>query len=170
MQLPGLLVRWNIYRAIFENSCLEISCAGTAILVTRLALCSKRRREDGGTMGNERVASRPDSYSPRGSSCEKWIATAGRASLNFHADEILNIFTRTPRPPFDVNQIPRFPVSRWIINARKRCGESIDRSDDSDCISSTPATIAIMLELDSLTVFQARREIFMDSYSRYSDE
>lgn len=33
-----------------------------------------------------------------GGSREKWTVTASRASLNFHVDKILNIFTHTRAP------------------------------------------------------------------------
>lgn len=128
-------------------------------------------------MGNERVAPRPDSYSPRGSSREKWTVTTDRASLNFHADEILNIFTHTPRPPFDVNQIPRLPV-KPVNNKRGEALRRIDRPIGRFelYVFDTPGTIVIMLDPDFLIVFIMKylfipnRNIMTNNYVNYDDK
>lgn len=98
---------WNIYRAIFENSCLKILRGRTAIYscplytcYTTCALCRVNGEDMKRRWTHERVALYPDSYSLRGSKPRKMDCYS---ELKLSRGWNLKYFCLHPRPPHSMS-------------------------------------------------------------------
>lgn len=127
MWLPAaLLVHVKIFTVPFSKTRVSKSRAGATIYscplytcYTTCALCRANGEDMERRWTHERVAPHPDSYSLRGSKPRKMDCYGEpRESLNFHADEILNIFTYTRALPVRCQSNP--PGCRWRPMNNKR--------------------------------------------------